>query len=235
MVFFKQNNLSKIKGKLVVSCQAEADSPFNSPEGVSMFAIAAQQGGAGGIRSEGIEKTKRIKELVDLPIIGLLKDQYADGSVRITRTLQEIEELHKLGIDIIAIDGTFRMVDGYNGPDLIRHCKKTYQGICILADISTMEEALACANNGADGITTALRGYTPITHEYFNAPVDTQFIIELVNKFPGYPVIAEGKIKTFEQVEEITKAGAWSIVIGSAITRPHLITKDYVKSMQQAL
>ena len=235
MGIIHHKNLLKIKHKLVVSCQAEGDSPFNSPEGVAMFAIAAQQGGAGGIRTEGLEKTKRIKELVDLPVIGLIKNKFPDGTVRITRTVQEVEALYKLGVDIIAIDGTLRTVEGYNGPELISYCKKIYPDICILADISTMEEAIACVKNCADGITTALRGYTLETHDQLNDPVDIRFIAELTRHFPGYPVIAEGKIKNLKQVKEITKSGVWSIIVGSVITRPHLITKDYVETMQQAL
>ncbi|MBN2571857.1 MAG: N-acetylmannosamine-6-phosphate 2-epimerase, partial [Ignavibacteriales bacterium] len=53
---------NKLKGGLIVSCQAERNSPFNSPKGLTMFAKAAKIGGAVGIRSEGIEKTKMIIE-----------------------------------------------------------------------------------------------------------------------------------------------------------------------------
>jgi len=223
--------LLKIKNKLIVSCQAEGNSPFNSPEGVAMFAIAALQGGAGGIRSEGIEKSKRIKELVDLPVIGLTKSKFNDGYVRITRTFEEVEQLCKVGIDIIAVDGTLRKVNGLTGPEFIAACKNNHPDSCFLADISTIEDAKACIENGADSISTTLRGYTPETQWQANLQIDLGFVKELINLFPEFPLIAEGKINTSNDATEVSKLGVWSVVVGSAITRPHIITNRFINSL----
>jgi N-acylglucosamine-6-phosphate 2-epimerase len=223
--------LLKIKNKLIVSCQAENDSPFNSPEGVAMFAIAAEQGGAGGIRSEGIAKTKRIKELVNLPVIGLIKNKFDDGYVRITRTFEEVEQLCNLGIDIISVDGTFRKANGLTGPEFIAACKKKYPNVCFMADISTIEDAKACIENGTDIISTTLRGYTPETQWQANFPIDLSFVKELKKQFHGFPLVAEGKINTTIEAMEVADLGVWSVVIGSAITRPHIITNRFINAL----
>ena len=153
---------NKIKKKLIVSCQAEENSPFNNPEDVAKFAIAAKIGGAGGIRAEGVEKIKKIRQVIDLPIIALIKSNFDDGYVRITRTFEDVEALLSIGIDIIAIDGTLRKVGGMTGPEFIYRCKEKYSDISILADVAELEDALKCIENGADGISNALRGYTKI-------------------------------------------------------------------------
>jgi N-acylglucosamine-6-phosphate 2-epimerase len=102
--------ISKLKHGLIVSCQAEGDSPFNSPEGVTMFAKSAISGGADGIRSEGIEKTKMILESVNVPVIGLIKSKFDDGSVKITGSFSDIDDLSFIGCPIIAVDGTFTRI-----------------------------------------------------------------------------------------------------------------------------
>lgn len=223
--------LNKIHHKLIVSCQAEGDSPFNTPEGVANFAITAKMGGAGGIRSEGIAKTKLIRSLINLPLIGLIKDRYTDGSVRITRTFEEAQGILETGIDIIAIDGTSRIVNGLTGPEFISVCRQKYPGICILADISTLEDAVVCINNGADAVSTCLRGFTPDTKKVINGKVDIDFIEKLISEHPGYPVIAEGMINTPAVAGEITKLGVWSMVVGTAITRPHKVTEWYINAL----
>jgi N-acylglucosamine-6-phosphate 2-epimerase len=224
--------LLKLHRKFIVSCQAEEGTPFNTPEDVAKFALAAKMGGAGGIRSEGIEKTLYIKENIDLPLIGLVKGSYKDGYVRITRTFKEVENLITTGCDIIAIDGTSREFEGYTGHEFIRACKKSYPGICILADISTLNEAEGCIRNGADAVSTCLRGFTPDTVNLVNGKADIDFIRTLVELHPDVPIFAEGLINTPAEAAEISKTGVWAIVVGSAITRPHKITEWYLKAMQ---
>lgn len=83
---------------------------------MALFAKAAEIGGAVGIRTQGIEKLKAIKQAVHLPVIGLLKSQFPDGTVRITGSFKEVEELIAAGSDIVAIDGTFRVRENLDGP-----------------------------------------------------------------------------------------------------------------------
>lgn len=215
---------------LIVSCQAEGDSPFNSPDGVLMFAQAAMAGGAVAIRSEGIAKTKRIVDALPLPVIGLVKSSFADGSVRITGSFKDVEELMQCGAAIVAIDGTFRMREGLTGPEFIAAVKQRYQ-CTVMADIATRTEAEACAAAGADCVSTTLSGYTPDTRTSDPGP-DTTLLKDLASSL-SIPVIAEGRINTPEAAAMMHAHGAWSIVVGSAITRPAEITKWFVAAVQR--
>lgn len=222
-----------IKHQLVVSCQAEGDSAFNSPEGVTAFALAAKLGGAVAIRSEGIEKTKMIVREVGLPVIGLVKTAFQDGSVCITGTYSAVDQLMEAGCDVIAIDGTYRLREGMPGPDFIRDVKKN-RNCLIMADIATFEEAIECKKAGADCVSTTLSGYTPETSDLDLCGPDVKLLEQLVNFFgDDFPVIAEGRINTPELAAKALNAGAWAVVVGSAITRPHLITKWFVDAIKK--
>lgn len=222
-----------IKHQLVVSCQAEGDSPFNSPEGVTAFAIAAKMGGAAAIRTEGVEKTRMIAREVQLPFIGLVKSTFEDGSVCITGTFHAIDQLLEAGCDMIAVDGTARLREGLSGPEFIREAKKTRKCL-IMADIATLDEALECKEAGADCVSTTLNGYTPETIDQAIDEPNIDLIIQLVKYFGmDYPVIAEGRINTPELASRAMKAGAWAVVVGSAITRPHVITKWFADAIKK--
>lgn len=223
---------NEIKGGLIVSCQAEGDDPFNSPEGVTLFAKAAEMGGAKGIRSEGIEKTKMIIENVNIPVIGIIKSQFEDGSVKITGTFKDFENLLKIGCHIIAVDGTFRKREGVTGPEFINQLKKKFDAI-ICADISTYEEAIACADNGADWVSTTLSGYTPET-KYLNGDKPDFELLQQLTKKINVPVIAEGRYNRPEFAAQAIKLGAWCVVVGTAITRPRVITSWFVDAIESA-
>lgn len=223
-------SLRQIKNSLIVSCQAEGDSPFNSPEGVAMFAKSVVSGGAAAIRSEGIEKTRKIIESVSVPVIGLIKSNYEDGFVRITGSQNEFEELVKIGCNIIAIDGTFRLRENLSGPEFIRMIKNKFN-CTIMADVATYKEGLACAEAGADCVSSTLSGYTPETKKANNIVPDFELVKMLSNKLK-IPVIAEGRINTPAFAEKMINIGAWSVVVGSAITRPKLITEWYCKAIK---
>lgn len=47
------------------------------------------------------------------------------------------------------------------------------------------------------------------------------------------PIIAEGHISTPEELVSAYKSGADSVVVGSAITRPEIITKRFVDNLEQ--
>jgi N-acylglucosamine-6-phosphate 2-epimerase len=223
----------KLKNKLIVSCQAEGDSPFNSPDGVALFAKAAIQGGAAGIRSEGIEKTKVILNETSVPVIGLSKSYFSDGYVRITGSITEVMNLINIGSHIIAIDGTFRKREGLTGPEFINKVKENYNCL-IMADISTEKEAIECQDAGADCVSTTLNGYTPETIKDKSCGPNYMLLKTLVTLLK-VPVFAEGRINTPDAAAEMIKKGAWSVVAGSAITRPALITQWYIEAMNKVL
>lgn len=220
-----------LRGGLIVSCQAEGDSPFNTPEGVALFAQAAVQGGAVGIRSEGLAKTRSILETVDVPVIGLLKTAFPDGSVCITGALAGVRELAELGCAVVAVDGTQREREGLSGPEYIRRIKQEI-GCRVMADIATLAEGEACAAAGADCLSTTLSGYTPETAHRKAAGPDLELLQQLAARV-ALPVFAEGRINTPAEAALARQAGAWGVVAGSAITRPALVTQWYVAALQQ--
>lgn len=225
--------LEQIKGGLVVSCQAEGDSPFNSPEGVAMFAMAARMGGAAAIRSEGVAKTRRIVESVDLPVIGLKKSLFDDQSVRITGTFDHLEQMIETGCDMVAVDGTFRHREGMSGPDFIKEIKRR-RAFPVMADIATPEEAAACREAGADCVSTTLSGYTPQTASGDQWGPDLELVAELAKRFGDhFPVVAEGRYNTPALAGDAIKHGAWAVVVGTAITRPQVVTKWFRDAIEK--
>ncbi|TVQ82717.1 MAG: putative N-acetylmannosamine-6-phosphate 2-epimerase [Bacteroidetes bacterium] len=225
--------LNQLQNQLIVSCQAEGKSPFNNPEDVAKFAICAEMGGAAGIRTEGVEKAKAIRARVNLPLIGLVKTEFEDGSVRITGSDKDVKDLIDAGCDMVAIDGTFRRREGMTGPEFIRTMKQKYN-ILIMADIATFEEGIACAEAGADCLSTTLSGYTPETSENDLSGPDLDLIKKLNKHFAGrIPVIAEGRYNTPELARQAIEAGAWAVVTGTAITRPQVITKWFYDAIKK--
>ncbi len=223
--------LKQMKGGMIVSCQAEGDDPFNAnPAYMALFAIAAEMGGAVGIRTQGLEKLKAIKRAVKLPVIGLLKAQFPDGTVRITGSYKEVEELIAAGSDIVAIDGTFREREGLDGPNFIKSVKQKY-GCVVLADIATCAEAKACEAAGADAISTTLNGYTPDTLSKVEGP--NLYVLEEVLKSVKIPVFAEGRYNTPADAQVAMEMGAYGVISGTALTRPRVITKWFVDAVNK--
>lgn len=223
--------LRQLKGGIIVSCQSEGDDPFNAdPEYMALFAKAAEMGGAIGIRTQGIEKLKAIKRVTEMPVIGLLKSQFPDGTVRITGSFEEVEQLMEAGSDIIAIDGTFRERQGLTGPAFIKETKKRF-GCLVLADIATYDEAKACEEAGADCISTTLNGYTPDTLQFHNGP--NYDVLKACVDGLTVPVFAEGRYNTPVEAGKAIKLGAYAVISGTAITRPRVITQWFVREIKK--
>lgn len=226
------NLIEKLRDGIIVSCQAEGDDPFNAnPDYMALFARAAEMGGAIGIRTQGIAKLEAIKRNTKLPVIGLLKDNFEDGTVRITGSFNEVEQLIKANSDIIAIDGTFRLREGMSGPEFIKEVKRRY-GCVVLADIATYSEAKACEEVGADCISTTLNGYTPDTFQYHDGP-NYDVLKECIEGL-SIPVFAEGRYNTPVEAGKAMKIGAFAVITGTAITRPRVITQWFVDEINRA-
>lgn len=223
--------LEKLQYGMIVSCQSEGDDPFNAdPMYMALFAKAAEIGGAVGIRTQGIEKLKAIKQAVHLPVIGLLKSQFPDGTVRITGSFKEVEELIAAGSDIVAIDGTFRVRENLDGPSFIKAVKEKY-GCLVLADIATFEEAKACEENGADAISTTLSGYTPDTLSSVEGP--NFYLLEKILKDIKIPVFAEGRFNVPADAQKAMEMGSYGVITGTAITRPRVTTIWFVEAVNK--
>lgn len=225
--------IKQLKNSMIVSCQSEGDDPFNAdPEYMALFARAAEMGGAKGIRTQGIAKLKAIKHAVNLPVIGLLKDKFVDGTVRITGSFNEVEQLIEANSDIIAIDGTLRIREGLSGPDFIAECKKRYKCL-ILADIATYDEAIACEKAGADCISTTLNGYTPDTLQFHDGP--NYDVLEQIVRDVKIPVFAEGRYNTPAEAKHAMELGAYAVISGTAITRPRVCTSWFVQAVNEGI
>ena len=221
--------LAKIKGGLVVSCQAQPDEPLFGSDTMVKMAHAAMQGGGVGIRANTPPDVAAIRQaLPGVPLIGLYKYDLPGYEVRITPTLATALELAEAGCDIIALDATLRPrpegVDLAGFIGLVR--EKT--GLPVLADISTLEEGLAAEAAGAELLSTTLSGYTAYSPQQ-EAP-DLALVEELAGRVK-IPVLAEGRIATPAQAHAALAAGAYAVVVGGAITRPQWITSQFVKAL----
>lgn len=222
--------LNRIKGTVVVSVQAMPNEPLYLERCMIGMMKSVVNGGAGALRLAGARDVKNAKKLFNLPIIGLTKPNIIPKNykelVYITPNIKDVIELVEAGADVIATDATQRKrPNNEKLQDLIKyiHINKRLA----MADISTLEEGLNAKELGADIISTTLAGYTL---ESANSPAnepDFELLKQLVEQ-TQLPVVLEGRIWEPEQVNKAFELGAHCVVIGSAITRPQLITKRFV-------
>ena len=221
----KDELFQKIRGGLIVSCQALEDEPLHSSYIMSRMALAALQGGAVGIRANTVEDIAKIKNTVDLPVIGIIKQVYNDSDVYITPTIAEVDALMAVAPNIIAMDATARMRTGNRSlTEVYRQVRQKYPNAVLMADCSTVEEGVEAEKLGFDCVGTTMAGYTPYTAG--RTIPDFEMIRTLSQKL-SIPVIAEGGIHTPGQLRQVIDSGAWCAVIGGAITRPQEVTKRF--------
>ena len=222
----------KLKGGLIVSCQALAQDPLHSRFIMSRMACAAWEGGAAGIRANSVEDIRAIRKAVPLPIIGIIKKVY-DGvgaDVYITPTEAEVDALIPSGCDIIAMDATNRVrPGGLTLEEFFPAIRRKYPDALFMADCSTAEEGLAAQRLGFDCVGTTLASYTPYTKG--RAIPDFAMMRELASALT-IPLIAEGGIWTPEQLREALDTGAAAAVVGAAITPPPEITRRFVSAIR---
>lgn len=225
-----KKEIADLKGKLIVSCQALETEPLNSSFIMGRMAKAAKEGGACGIRANTVEDIKEIRKNVDVPIIGIIKRDYDDSQVYITPTMKEMDELMESGCDIIALDATDRDRPGNLTLDeFYKQIRDKYPNQLLLADCSTVAELLHADELGFDFIGTTLVGYTEYSKAVSNR--DYYEMIKVILKNVKSRVIAEGNIDNPEMAKKVIELGCFSVVVGSAITRPQLITKRFVDAI----
>lgn len=222
-----------LKNKLIVSCQALPHEPLHSSFIMGRMALAAKEGGACGIRANTKEDILEIQKNVDLPIIGIVKKDYEDSKVYITPTMKEIDELVEVKAHIIALDATSDLrPGGITLQAFVGSIKAKYPDQLLMADCSTVEEALFADKLGFDYIGTTLVGYTEqSTHLKIEA--DDFKILKDILAQVKHKVIAEGNIDTPEKAKRALELGCYSIVVGSIITRPQVITKKFVEAIKK--
>ncbi|MDD2970054.1 MAG: N-acetylmannosamine-6-phosphate 2-epimerase [Lachnospiraceae bacterium] len=225
------NRIEDIKGQLIVSCQALEEEPLHSSYIMGKMALAAKEGGAYGIRANSVDDIREIKKVVSLPVIGIIKRVYSDSQIYITPTIAEIDELICVSPEVIAIDATNRMRPGnISLESFYQQIRSKYPTQQLMADCSTVEEAIEADKLGFDYIGTTLVGYTEYSRNFNISDNDFEIIREILGKVK-HKVIAEGNIDTPEKAKRVIELGCYSVVVGGAITRPQLITKKFAAAV----
>lgn len=223
--------IERLQGRLIVSCQALPEEPLHSSFIMGKMAVASAEGGAAGIRANTKEDIAEIKKNVKLPIIGIIKRDYDDSVVYITPTMKEIDELMEVGPEIIALDATSSIRPGnLKLTSFYKQIRKKYPNQLLMADCSTVEEAVHADEIGFDFIGTTLVGYTKQSKGDKIEENDFAILRQILNRVSN-KVIAEGNINTPEKAKRVKQLGVFSLVVGSAITRPQLITKAFVEKL----
>ncbi|MCB6203207.1 N-acetylmannosamine-6-phosphate 2-epimerase [Extibacter muris] len=224
--------VKQLEGKLIVSCQALPHEPLHSSFIMGRMALAAREGGASGIRANTKEDIAEIKSQVELPVIGIVKRDYEGCGVYITPTMKEMEELMEVKPEIIAMDATKdERPGGVTLDEFFAQVKERYPDQLLMADCSTVEEAVHADELGFDFIGTTMVGYTKQSRHLKIDENDFEVLREILAKVK-HPVIAEGNINTPEKAKRVIELGAFAVVVGSIITRPQLITKSFADVLE---
>jgi putative N-acetylmannosamine-6-phosphate epimerase/predicted NBD/HSP70 family sugar kinase len=220
----------QLKGKLVVSCQAAPGDPLEDTETIRRIARAVVGAGAECLRVNSAEHIAAIRQDSQVPIIGIQKC-YKNGTLRITPDLASAAALAAAGATIIALDCTNRTwTYGESWQELIRRIHSELKHP-VMADVATLQEALAAVEAGADFVGTTLNGYTEETRN--NHSFSWSLLAEL-NRRIHVPIVAEGHISTPDEARRAIAGGAWCVVVGSAITRPGTIAGGFLRALRPA-
>ncbi len=220
--------IEKLKGTLIVSSQAYPGEPMRHSETMAQMSLAAELGGASAIRCQGLADISAIKGQVSVPVIGLWKEGHE--GVYITPTLRHARACIMAGADVVAIDATGRpRPDGLTFEETVEALKgETY----IMADCACMEDVYRAIACGVDIISTTLAGYTDDRPKTVGPDLD--FVREAVAVAGDIPVFCEGRVHSPAQAADAIKAGAWAVVVGTAITHPTSITSWFAEAVAQA-
>lgn len=211
--------IQSLKGGLIVSVQAYVGEPMRHSETMAQIALAAEQGGAVGIRCQGLSDISAIKGQVEIPVLGIWKEGHE--GVFITPTLRHARACSMAGADIVALDATRRpRPDGLTYGETVAALHD--EGILVMADCGSIEDARQAAAAGTDILSTTLAGYTGDRPK--TAGPDFELLTQMTAEFPKFPVLCEGRVHTPQQARQVMEAGAWAVVVGTAITHPTSIT-----------
>ena len=219
--------ISRLRKRLIVSSQAmNPKSPLKRPDILALMAEAAELGGAGGFRVDGVDVVRLLRLKTALPIIGIAKDAREGFDNYITTTVADVEALAAAGADIIAIQTTEGTRPAETFAELATAAHRA--GKLVMADIATAAEARRAVEEGADLVATTMVGHTNQTTGQLRPPL--QLVAQLIDGLE-VPVIVEGGIWTPEHVSASFAAGAYAVVCGSAITAPDIITRRLVSAI----
>jgi N-acylglucosamine-6-phosphate 2-epimerase len=222
------DTLERLRGGLIVSCQAYPGEAMRDPRTMAQVAAAALVGGAAGIRVQGLDDIRATAPL-PVPIVGLWKD--GDAEVFITPTLGHAQAVADAGADIVAIDGTRRpRPDGLTLAETVAGLR-AHTDALIMADCGSLDDAIAAGAAGADILGTTLSGYTDERPKTTGPDLE---LIELIAARCRRPIVAEGRIHTPAHAAAAVAAGAFSVCVGTAITHPSTITTWFADAVAGA-
>jgi len=217
--------LKALRGGLIVSCQAPSTSPLHHPEVIAAMAETAINQAAVGVRIDSPAHIRAVRVRIEAPIIGLWKRTMPGSAVYITPQFHHAAAVAEAGADIIAIDATSRLRYGSDTVSgLIRRIHEELQRP-VMADVDTLEAAIAAAKAGADMIGTTLAGYTDATRHL--TPPDFTLLTNLVEQL-SLPILCEGGVTSPEMARRAINLGAYAVVVGTAITGIDRLVQRYV-------
>lgn len=216
------------RGRIIVSCQAPADSPLALPEIIAAFAEVAEQNGAAGVRIDTPRHIRAVKQRVKVPVLGIHKIISDSSEVYITPTFDAAEGIAAAGADVIALDATLReRPEGENLIEIVSRIKNELK-LPVMADVSTFEEGMYAAETvGVDFVGTTLSGYTASTKRLTKPDFN---LVERLARRLEIPVICEGRIRSSEDVRQAFDCGALAVVIGGAITGVDQLVRQFVEA-----
>lgn len=219
--------MQSLKHKLIVSCQAPVDSPLHNPMVIAAIAQAAVNRGAAGLRIDTPAHVQTVRQHTSAPIIGLWKRQFEGFDVYITPQTEQAKAIALAGADIIAIDATLRARPG--GETVASLIDSIHRlGKPVMADVDTLESAIAAAKAGADMVGTTLYGYTQATRHL--TPPGFELLKQMVDEL-SIPVICEGGIASPAMAKQALDLGAYAVVVGTAITGIDAQVKAYCEAL----
>lgn len=218
--------IAELKGRLVVSVQADLDSPLRSTPIIAALARCALMGGAAGLRIQGVSDVAAVRGITRKPIIGLTKIYRPGESVYITPSATDARELVGAGADIVAIDATSR-----KRPESFTEIAAAVHavGACVLADVATFAEAQTALEEGADIVATTLAGYMDGA-----SPEGPDFALMRKMAGAGLRFAAEGRIRSSDEAAQAIVLGASFVIVGTAITRPDVVTSWFASAVARA-
>lgn len=215
--------IDALRGGLIVSVQAQAESVLNSPATIALLARCAEANGAAGVRIEGTERIAAVCAAVRIPVIGIVKAPVPGFEPYITPGLAGVEAVARAGAQIVAFDATRRArPDGSSTAQIVGEIHRL--GCVAMADCAEAEDASDATQAGAEICATTLCGYTEGTR---GTALPAFALLRELRRF-GRFCVCEGGIGTPAAAREAFSAGADAIVVGTAITNVDVLVGRFV-------
>src|SRR5579862_3569678 len=214
--------LDALRGGLIVSVQAWRGSALDDPHVIAAMSRAAEESGAVAVRIEGARNLAAVRSRVELPIVGLIKREYAGYEPYITPTLAEVRDIIAGDAEIVAFDATSRVrPDGSRVDDVVAEIHA--HGRLALADCSTAADGAAALACGADILASTLCGYTADTKGRTLPALDLVRALAALARL----TVCEGGVRSPADVRAALDAGADAVCVGSAITNVDLLVREF--------